>query len=293
MSVDVKGQAGQNSDRLRATTAAAAALSAMVVVFIAFFVARESLPALSQIGSRFLSDPSWHPADSAATGTFNVIPMIVATLATTALAVLLAGPAGILIAIYSRTMASPVTAVICRRVIEILAGIPSVVYGFWGLVTLVPLIGKLAPPGAALITGALILALMILPTVALISEAAISQVPAESIAAAQALGLSRWGTLTAAILPSARAGMITAIILATGRAIGETMAVLMVCGNVVQLPDSLLAPVRTLTANIALEMAYAMGTHRAALFVTGLTLLIIVSALVLLARLLKAEERYG
>jgi phosphate transport system permease protein len=280
----------QSSDKqLRLAAGAAATVSGAVVVFIALFVALESLPALQEIGAGFVGDKSWHPSQ----GLFNVLPMIVATLATTAAAVLLAAPVGLLVAIYIHCVARRWTALACRRLIEILAGIPSVVYGFWGLVTLVPLIGRLAPPGASLIAGGLILALMILPTIVLISGAAISQVPREYLAGAAALGMSRRRTITGVILPAARGGILTALILAVGRAVGETMAVLMVCGNVVQMPNSVFTPVRTLTANIALEMDYAMGTHRSALFATGLTLLLIASFLVIAARLLKAEERYG
>jgi len=162
----------------------------------------------------------------------------------------------------------------------LLAGIPSVVYGFWGLVTLAPLVRQWHPPGVSLLTAILVLTLMILPTVALTVDAALAAVPVIHLRAAAALALSRWGMIRAVILPQARSGIASGMLLAAGRALGETMAVLMVAGNVVQQPHSLFDSVRTLTANIALEMAYAMGDHRAALFVSGLALLLMVLALV-------------
>jgi len=263
-----------------------AGLSAMIVLVIVAFLVRESLPAWRSVGlARFVTDASWHPAPDASEGTFNLLPMIVGTLLTTAGAVLLAGPLGIASALFCRYYAPPMLARPYRMMIELLAGIPSVVYGFWGLVVLVPIIAGIAQPGASLLAGILILSLMILPTIALVADAAIGSVPQESLQAAAALGLSRWGTMAGVVLPAARSGLLTAVILATMRALGETMAVLMVCGNVVQLPGSLFAPVRTLTANIALEMAYAMGDHRSALFVSGLLLMGLVALLVAAAEI--------
>jgi phosphate transport system permease protein len=191
----------------------------------------------------------------------------------------------VLSAIFSRFYAPEHLRTAYRRLVELLAGIPSVVYGFWGLVVLVPLIGRLQPPGPSLLAGVIILAIMVLPTIALMADAAIENVPEPYLRAAAALGLSRWGTIRGVVLPAARSGLFTGVILETGRAIGETMAILMVCGNVVQTPDSLFDPIRTLTANIALEMAYAVGDHRAALFVTGLVLMAMIVALVIAAEL--------
>ena len=159
-----------------------------------------------------------------------------------------------------------------RRLIELLAGIPSVVYGFWGLVTLVPLIARVRPPGPSLLAGILILTIMILPTITLMAHAALAGVPKHYLQGAAALGLSRWATIRGVVFPAARSGLFTGVILETGRAIGETMAILMVCGNVVRTPHSLFDPIRTLTANIALEMGFALGDHRSALFVSGLLL---------------------
>ena len=270
-----------------------AALAGVIVLLILWFVARESLPALVDIGPlRFVGDASWHPDAVAARGSFNLAPMVWGTLLVTAGAVVLATPLGVLSALFCRFYAPPSLAVGYRRILELLAGIPSVVYGFWGLVVLVPLIAAWAPPGASLLAGILIVALMILPTVALFADAAIANMDPAHLRGAAALGLSRWGTVGGVVLPAARNGIATGVILATGRAIGETMAVLMVCGNVVQVPDGLFAPLRTLTANIALEMAYALGDHRGALFVSGLLLMVMVLVLVALADRLDGERAH-
>ncbi len=251
------------------------------MLFIAFFVTTEALPVLRDVGPlRFFSDPSWHPRAGALSGTFNLAPMVAGSLLASVGAILLAAPIGVASAVFCQYYASTALAGAYRQLIGLLAGIPSVVYGFWGLVILVPILRELAPPGQSLLAGILILALMILPTVALIADGALANVPRAYLLGASALGLSRFTTVTRVALPAARSGLITATILGTGRAMGETMAILMVCGNVIQLPASLSDPVRTLTANIALEMAYAVGPHRSALFLTGLVLLLLVSVLV-------------
>lgn len=259
-----------------------AAVSGLVVVVIAVFLVWGSAPALSAIGvGRFFGDPSWHPHRDAAQGTFNLAPMLWGSVLLSAGAVTLAAPAGVVSAVFCRFYAPGVVARAYRRLLELLAGIPSVVYGFWGLVSLVPLIRRLEPPGQSLLAGILILALMILPTVALMADAALRSVPRSILDAAAALGMGRWATVAGVALPAARGGIVTGLMLAAARAVGETMAVLMVCGNVVQMPDSIFDPVRTLTANIALEMAYAADHHRAALLASGLLLMAVVALLVL------------
>ncbi len=252
-----------------------------ILLLIFGFVVLEALPALRHVGpQRFLGDPSWHPAAEAARGTFNLLPMLWGTLLVTAGAVAVATPLGIASAIYGNFYAPRYIVRIHRRLIELLAGIPSVVYGFFGIVVLIHWIARLHPPGPSLLAGVVILAVMILPTVALTADAAFAALPKELLRGAAALGLSRWRTIHGVVLPAARTGLATGVLLETGRALGETMAVLMVCGNVVQTPGSLFDPLRTLTANIALEMAFALGDHRAALFVTGLVLLALVGVLV-------------
>jgi len=266
-------------------------LAGLIVLLIVAFLLIESAPALWRVGAaRFFTDASWHPNPVSSRGTFNMLPMIWGTLLAAAGGFILAAPLGILCGVFCRFYASRTLAHVFRRLIELLAGIPSVVYGLWGLVVLVPLIRRLAPPGPSLLAGALILAIMILPTVALTAEAALTAVSHEHLRAAAALGLSRAATVRSVALPAAWPGILTGLLLAIGRAVGETMAILMVCGNVVQTPDSLFAPVRTLTANIALEMAYAMDDHRSALFVSGLMLTAIIVALVALAARFSPER---
>jgi phosphate transport system permease protein len=159
-------------------------------------------------------------------------------------------------------------------------------------VVLVPLISRIHPPGPSLLTGIFVLALMILPTIALVADTSLGNVPPSYLQGAAALGLGRWAIVRGVAMPAARAGLSTAVVLGTGRAIGETMAVLMVCGNVVQMPEGLFSPVRTLTANMALEMAYAMADHRSALFVSGLVLMALVGLLVAIAEGINGEGRY-
>ncbi len=270
------------------------ATTGAVVLLIGAFLIVESLPGLRHVGlGRFFGDPSWHPSATAAGGSFNLLPMLWGTLAASAGAVLLATPLGVLSAVFCRFYAPPALARPYRRLIELLAGIPSVVYGFWGLVVLVPLIARVRPPGASLLSGILILALMVLPTVALTADAALESVPRRYLRAAAALGLGRWATLAGVALPAARSGIATGVILAAGRALGETMAVLMVCGNVVRIPASVFDPVRTLTANIALEMAYALGDHRSALFVSGLVLRVLISVLVTASDAFSRQRKHG
>ena len=267
-----------------------ALVTGIIVVLITGFLLLEALPILQQVGwLRFVNDPSWNPIQ----GFYNLMPMLWGSLLVTLGSVLLAAPLGIGSAIFCQYYAPPLIARFYRQLIELLAGIPSVVYGFWGLVVLVPLIGKLQPPGTSLLAGIAILTLMILPTIALTAEASFSEVPTEYVRGAAALGLSRWATIRGVVLPATKSGLFTGLILGTGRAIGETMAVLMVCGNVVQTPSSLFDPVRTLTANIALEMAYATGNHRSALFVSGLLLMIAIVLLVAVAEGISRRDIYG
>ncbi len=271
---------------LRAT----AALVAAIVVLIVAFLVVESAGVLRKLGPlRFLTDPSWHPTS----GSFDLTAMLLGSLLVTVGAVVLATPAGVASALFCRYYAPAPLAKLYGRMIEVLAGIPSVIYGMWGLMVLVPLIGKWQPPGPSLLAAVLILTLMILPTIALFSDAALAKVPDRYVRGAAALGLTRWATLRGVVLPAARSGLFTGVLLGMGRAIGETMAVLMVCGNVVQTPGSLFDPIRPLTANIALEMGYALGDHRSALFVSGLVLMGMVVVLVGTAELVSRGRLHG
>ena len=269
------------ADSILARVTGSIALAVVLLLgLVLMLLIKESWSVLSNAGwLRFIDSDGWFPSS----GQFNLLPMLWATLAASFGALLIALPLGVMSAVFSHFFAPAWLIVPLRRVMMLLAGIPSVVYGLWGLTVLVPLIAYLEPPGASLLAAILILALMLLPTVALTSEAALAAVSPASLQGAAALGLSRKGIILGVALPEARAGIITGAILAVMRALGETMAVLMVAGNVVQTPGSLFDSVRVLTANIALEMPYATGDHRAALFASGLLLMLIVTLLAWLA----------
>lgn len=274
---------------LRLSLLALALASAALVALILLFLLRESWPALRHIGLwRWFTDTGWYPLSDQ----YRLLAMIVGTLLAAFGALLLALPLGLASAVFCHFYAPPWLARLWRRLVELMAGIPSVVYGFWGLVVLVPLIRELAPPGPSLLSAMLVLTLMILPTLAVSADAAMAAVPRALHPAAAALGLGRVSRITRIVLPAARAGIVTGVLLATGRALGETMAVLMVAGNVVQVPGSLFEPVRVLTANIALEMAYATGDHRSALFVSGLVLFALTVLLVLTAEAVSRGRRW-
>ena len=211
---------------------------------------------------------------------FGLAPMLLASLLLGLGALLLALPLGLCSALFIEYYAPYVLAKSFHWLINLLAGIPSVVFGLWGLTQLVPILNKIEPPGASLLAGILVLALMIIPTVTLTSLAALRAQPKSIMTGAIALGMRRFSRVALIMVPAAWKGIIAGGLLALARALGETMAVIMVAGNVVQFPDNLMAPVRAMTANIALEMAYAMDFHRAGLFVSGflLTLLVIIVA---------------
>ena len=206
--------------------------------------------------------------------------MIVASLWVTLGAMAIGAPLGVAGAIFlNEFVPRPVLRVV-KPAIELLAGIPSVVFGFIGVIVLAPLIRThLGGPGLSVLAAAVILGIMVLPTVISISTDAIGAVPNAYREGALALGATRWQSVHMVTLKAARSGIIASIILAMGRAVGETMAVIMVAGNAVQVPHSVLDSVRTLTANIALEMAYATGLHRQALFATGVVLFVIIMIL--------------
>lgn len=270
-------------------TLAALAVSALFVLII-LFIFKESWPALRQITpARFFLDSAWRPTE----GLFGLSPMLSASVAASAGALLLATPLGVAAALFCRHYAPPIIARLFRWAIILLSGLPSVVIGLWGLTVIVPLIARIEPPGASLLAGILILTLMITPTIALTTEAALAAVPGAYWRGAEALGLSREAAIVHILLPAARGGVAAGVLLAAARALGETMAIVMVSGNVVQTPASLFDPVRALTANIALEMAYATGTHRAALFVSGLLLTALVLALAAMARRLTEARAHA
>lgn len=263
--------------RLSAILTLLSAGAALLLMLIVLFLVNESWPFLVRMWhevhwSNLFESQGWYPLE----GQFGMTPMILASIAVTLGAIVVALPLGLANAIYLECYASPGTARGLRLLLNLLAGIPSVVFGLWGLTRLVPMITQWQPPGASLLAAILVLALMILPTIALTSASALASVPKDLLAGSMALGLRRKTQILHIMLPAARSGIAGGALLATARALGETMAVLMVAGNVVQMPTGLFEPVRVLTANIALEMAYAMGDHRASLFASGLLLTLLV-----------------
>jgi len=267
-----------------------ALIAGSLLVLIVLFLLHESLPAFQHIGLRsFFADEGWYPSEEL----YLLTPMLWGTIWATLGSIMLAAPLGISSAVCIQYYAPPFLAKPYRRLVELLAGIPSVVFGLWGLVVLVPLIARWQPPGPSLLAGILVLSVMILPTITLVTLASLAHIPASSIHSATALGLGRWAIIQRVILPTAKAGIFTGIFLGVARALGETMAILMVCGNVVQAPSTLFDPIRTLTANIALEMAYALGNHRSTLFVSGLFLMVMVVVFVIMAEGLRHREAHA
>jgi len=261
------------------------ALSAVSsLALITVFIFMEGLPLIVHTGLRdFIFSTHWAPTK----GHFGIFGMIVSSILVTLGALVLGVPLGLSCAITLAEFAPERVRRVLKPALELLAGIPSVVYGFLGVVWLVPLIREhLGGPGLSLLAASVILGIMILPTVISISIDALTAVPETYREGSIALGATRWQTVHRVVLPAASSGIITAIILGMGRAVGETMAVIMVAGNALKLPTSVLAPVRTLTSNIALELAYAAGRHREALFATGIVLFVIIMLLNFSATLL-------
>jgi phosphate transport system permease protein len=218
--------------------------------------------------------------------------MIIGTLEITGLSLLMAIPLGLLCAIFLAEVAPASMRRILNPTVQTLAGIPSVVYGFFGLILLVPFMRvHFGGSGFSMFTASLILTVMILPIIVSVSEDAIRSIPSEYKEASLALGATHWQTIKNVIFPAAIPGVITSVILGMGRAIGETLAIIMVAGNVVQIPGSIFDPVRALTSNIALEMGYATGLHYNALFATGIVLIFMIIILLVIANYLHYKKK--
>ncbi|MEW6524228.1 MAG: phosphate ABC transporter permease subunit PstC [Bacillota bacterium] len=256
--------------------------SAAGIIFITAFVAGSGIPFLARTGIwAFITGSTWRPDH----GVFGIFPMIAGSAAVTACALALGTPLGLATAVYLAEFAPRRLAAPVRQSVQLLAGIPSVVYGFYGLTVLVPLVSRVSSgPGFSVLAGGMVLAVMVLPTLVSLGEDAIASVPPEYREGSLALGATRWQTMMGVLVPTAKPGLVAAVVLAMGRAVGETMAVIMVTGNVARLPSSLLSPVYTLTGNIALEMGYAAGDHQQALFATGMVLFAFIMGLNFLAR---------
>jgi phosphate ABC transporter permease protein PstC len=247
--------------------------SVAILASITFFILREGAPLVHKVGLANFFSSDWHPT----AGRYGISLMIVGSALVTLGALTLGVPLGIACAIVLGEMAPVRARQFLKPAIEILAGIPSVVYGFMGIVVVMPFIRRhFGGPGASGLAAAVILGVMILPTIIAISLDALQAVPRSYREGSLAMGATQWQTIRRVVLPGARSGIVAAVILGMGRAVGETMAVVMVAGNAVQLPHSPLDPLRTLTANLALEMGYAAGDHRAALFATGIVLFVVI-----------------
>lgn len=251
------------------------ALSAIsALLLIALFIINEGLPFIFRYGLKdFLLSSDWLPQD----GKFGIFAMIVASLWVTLGAMILGAPLGIAAAAFLSEFVPRSVMRVIKPTIELLAAIPSVVYGFIGVMVLAPIIREtMGGPGLSVLAGSIILGIMILPTIISISIDSILAVPQSYREGSLALGATTWQTTYMVTIRAAKSGIIASLILAMGRAIGETMAVIMVAGNAVKIPTSPLDSARTLTANIALEMSYATGLHRQALFATGVMLFIVI-----------------
>ncbi len=284
------------------------ALSSIVVVILIFlFTLTEAWDSIQSIGlETMLLGTIWRPGSiiGAEGAQYGLVPMILGTILSTIGAVIIGVPLSIGTAILLAEVAPPAVREIFRPAVELLAGIPSVVYGLFGMVVLAPLIRNIDVPrntGFGLLNASIVLAVMIIPTVASIAEDAIRAVPKEYKEGSLALGGTHWQTITGAILPAAHSGILAAIILGVGRALGETMAMIMVIGNSIAIPTPLtnnpltlfLNTARTLTGNIAVEINYAAGAHRSALFFTGVLLFVMILIINSTARFLLRNKQEG
>ncbi|KUG04917.1 phosphate transport system permease protein pstc [hydrocarbon metagenome] len=269
-----------------------AGIAILAIILITVFVFARGIPLIFKIGLLdFLFNFKWSPSN----GSYGIAAMLLGSMVVTLSSLIWSVPLGVLSAIFMAEIAPPQIGNLLGRMVELLAGIPSVVFGFFGLIVIVPLIrNQLGGNGMSVLAGAIILGIMILPTIISISRDSIISVPKEYKEGSLALGATHIQSITGVILPAARSGIITAIVLGMGRAIGETMAVVMVTGNSTIVPGSILSPVRTMTSNIVLEMGYASGDHQAALFATGAVLFIFIVVLNLVVNLsVKAGKNYA
>jgi len=258
------------------------ALSSLLFLFIIFiFILIEGLPLFYKVGVRsIVLGMKWAPTK----GAFGIFPMIISSFMVTFGALVVGAPLALACATYLSEYAGKKTKLFLKPSLELLAGIPSVVYGFLGVVYIVPIIREhLGGAGFSILSTSLVLGIMILPTITSISFDSLMSVPSAYREGSLAMGATKWQTIGRVVLPAARSGILASFILGMGRAVGETMAVIMVAGNALKIPTSLLDPLRTLTSNIALELAYATGDHRRALFSTGVVLLVIIMSLNLIA----------
>ena len=251
-----------------------ACVSILAVVLICVYLFASGVPAIGEIGvTDFLFGTKWKPSS----GYYGIFPMIIGSILVTGIAVVIGVPIGILCAVFMSHYCPKKLYRFVKPAINLLAGIPSIVYGFFGLVVIVPIMKELfGGSGKSLLTAGILLGIMILPTVIKTTESSLNAVPKSYYEGALALGATHERSVFFASLPAAKSGILAAIILGVGRAIGETMAVILVAGNQTVIPKSITSGIRTLTSNIVMEMGYAGGLHREALIATGVVLFVFI-----------------
>lgn len=252
----------------------AACTSVLAVLLICIFLFANGLPTIAQIGPlKFLFGQEWKPSNNK----FGILPMIVASIYVTGGAILIGVPIAVLTSVFMARYCPKRIYGVLKSGIELMAGIPSIVYGFFGLVLIVPLIRDVfGGPGASMLAAIILLGIMILPTIVGVTEAAIRGVPESYYEGSLALGATKERSIYAVMLPAAKSGILAGIVLGIGRAIGETMAVVMIAGNQPRMPKGLLKGVRTMTMNIVTDMGYATGLHRQALIATAVVLFVFI-----------------
>lgn len=267
---------------------AAAGFSIFAVVLICIFLFANGIPAIHKIGLfDFLLGTKWKPGN----GLYGIFPMIVGSLYVTALAILFGVPVGLLTAVFLSKFCPRKLHKIIKPAVDLLAGIPSVVYGFFGLMVIVPFVrDTFGGNGSSILSAGFLLGMMILPTIISVSESSLNAVPQSYYEGARALGATHERAVFLTVLPAAKSGIMAGIILGIGRAIGETMAVIMVAGNQARLTGSVLKGIRTLTANIVIEMGYATDLHREALIATGVVLFVFILIINLAFNLVKSRK---
>nr|WP_317401489.1 phosphate ABC transporter permease subunit PstC [uncultured Gemmiger sp.] len=280
---------------------ACACISILAVALICIFLFANGLPTLFEIGPlNFLLGTTWKPGNDI----YGILPMILGSIYVTAGAIIVGVPIGLLTAIYMSRFASPRINKVLLPAVQLLAGIPSVVYGFFGMVVLVPgiqailktdfvrkTLGISNGKGMSLFTASLLLGIMILPTIITVSKTSLDAVPQSYYEGSLALGATHERSVFFTVLPAAKSGVLSAIILGIGRAIGETMAVVMVAGNQTWMPQGLFQGLRTMTSNIVIEMGYATDLHREALIATGVVLFVFILLINVSFSILKEREK--
>ena len=267
----------------------AACTSILAVALICIFLFANGLPAIAEVGPlKFLFGTDWSPLSNR----FGILPMIIGSIYVTAGAILIGVPIGILCAVFLAEFCPKKLYKILKPAVELMAGIPSIVYGFFGLVVIVPIMQDLfGGSGKSVLTASVLLGIMILPTIVGVAESSIRAVPRSYYEGALALGATHERSVFKTLVPAAKSGITAGVILGVGRAIGETMAVMMVAGNQAVIPESIFSGVRTLTTNIVMEMGYAQDLHREVLLATGVVLFVFILIINLTFSLIKRKDK--